>query len=356
MPTRTGGMRKFADEKALLSELSKMFHLLKANYKEQRNGREAAAAPSSASASSAARGSASRKASRKERSDTRRGSQRRSHHGGSIWILLKGAFGPKTVPTAMQSKRVDRRADQRALLSERRRAAALKAAEAYIQSAWQQAQEAELLNQDGTPTEEGDAYLAEQYALASRMLSPRATGAYLHQLVANHCRSGLDNAVTGATHNEVQYMLTGSEWEDICTREAAILFRYRTSVTPSGTAEDYFKEQLQARESTYHFATAEPTTKSGDVVPTKCFVRIRDSQRNKHTSALSTAKAVNYFKSNFGQVLRKELSGSRLPRGGAGDEAEVAPFANACKGNHQTASRSGASAHSANSGKKKRRR
>ncbi|KAG5508380.1 hypothetical protein JIQ42_08118 [Leishmania sp. Namibia] len=351
MPPKTAGMRKLTDEKSLLSELSKMFHILKANHKEQRNGREAAAV-----ATSAAAGATSGKASKKAKSDTRRGSRRRSCRGGSVWVVLKGGFGPKSVPTAMQSQRVDTRADQRALLSERRRAAALKEAEAYIESAWQQAREAELLTQDGTPTEEGDAYLAEQYALAAQMLSPRTTGAYLHQLVAKHCSAGAENAVTGVTHGGLEYMLTRSEWEDICTREAAILFRYRTSATPPGTAEDYFKQQLQAREVLYHFATAEPTTKTGDVVPTKCFVRIRDSQRNKHTSVLSTAKAVNYFKSNFGQVLRKELSGSRLPRGGAADEAMVATSANTSKGTHQTMPHSGTSTSHSSSGKKKKRR
>ncbi|CBZ23074.1 conserved hypothetical protein [Leishmania mexicana MHOM/GT/2001/U1103] len=354
MPAKTGGFRKLAEEKALLSDLSKMLHIIKANHKEQRNGREAVAA--AAAASTAAANAASLKASKKTKPDTRRGSQRRSQHGGSVWIVLKGGFSPKSVPTAMQTEKVDTRASGRALLSEKRRAAALKEAEAYIESAWQQAKEAELLTKDGVPTEGGDAYLAEQYALASRMLCPPTTGAHLHQLVASHCSSGLDDAVTGVAHGQPEYTLTRSEWEDICTREAAILFRYRTSATPAGTAEDYFRAQQQARENFYHFATAEPMTKAGDIVPTKCFVRIRDSQRDKHTCVLRTAKSVNYFKSNFGQVLRKELSASRLPRGGAADEGDAATSAHAGKGNHQVTPQSGAAAHHSNSGKKKRRR
>nr|CAJ2466249.1 unnamed protein product [Leishmania braziliensis] len=353
MSTKTGGMRKPVEEKALLSELSRMFHLLKANRKEQRNGREAATAAAASSAGVCTTGA---KASKRATRDARRGSQRRSRRGGSIWIVLKGGFGPRSVPTAAQAERVDTRANGRALLSERRRAASLKEAEAYIQSAWQQAQEAELLTKDGTPTEEGDAYLAEQYAMASRMLCPPTTGAHLSQLVANHCSSGLDNAVTGATHGQPAYVLTRSEWEDLCTREAAILFRYRTSATPCGTAEDYFKEQQQARENIYHFATAEPTTRAGDIVPTKCLVRIRDSQREKHTCILSTPKSVNYFKSNFGQVLRKELSGSRLPRGSTADEAAAAASANTSRGNHQATLQPGAATNSSSSGKRRRRR
>ncbi|GET85443.1 hypothetical protein, conserved [Leishmania tarentolae] len=354
MPAKTSGCRKLAEEKALLLDLSKMFHIIKANHKEQRNGREAVAG--AAAASAAASNVPGGKASKKAKIDTRRGSRRRSQHGGSVWIVLKGGFSSKSVPTAIQTAQVGRRASSRALLSEKRRAAALKEAESYIESAWQQVRDAGLLTKEGTPTEEGDAYLAEQYALASQMLRPSPTGAHLHQLVASHCHGSSDDAVAGLARDRPEYTLTRSEWEEICTREAAILFRYSTSATPAGTAEDYFKEQQQAREHLYYFATAEPVTKTGDIVPTKCLVRIRDSQRDRHTCILSTAKAVNYFKSNFGQVLRKELSASRLPRGGAADDGEAPPSSNCGKGNHQTTPHPSMAAHSSNSGKKKRRR
>lgn len=352
MPPKTGGMRKPAEEKALLAELGKMFHLIKATHKEQRNGREAATAAAAAAPSNA------KASTKKAKADTRRGSRRRSRHGGTVWMVLKGGFGPHAVPTAAQTALVDRRAASRALLSEKRRAAALRAAEAYIESAWQQAREAELVNKDDAPTEEGDAYLAEQYAMASKMLCPAAAGAHLHQLVANHCTSTAGAAETAATRGAPTYAMSRGEWEDLCTREAALLFRYRTSATPPETAEDYFRAQQQARERLYHFATAEPVAAggSGDVVPTKCIVRIRSSQRDKHTAILSTAKAVNYFRSNLGQVLRKELSGSRLPRGGntAGDDAE--PGSGAGKSGAQHGGGAAAAAHHATSAKKKRKR
>ncbi|KAG5512092.1 hypothetical protein JKF63_07556 [Porcisia hertigi] len=339
MPPRTGGLRRPTEEKALLAELSKMFHILKAKHKERRYGRESGAA------------------SGKAEGAPRRGSQRRSHRGGSVWIVLKGGFSPKSVPSATQADTVATRANRRVVLSERRRAAALKEAEGYINSAWQQAQEAELVGKDGTPTDEGNAYLAEQYAIASRMLCPPATGAQLHQLVKKHCHGVSEDSVTSTVSGPPTCKLTRNEWEDICTREAAIFFRYRTSATPSGTAEDYFKEQQQARENVHYFATSEPATNGGgDIVPTKCIVRIRDSQRDKYTSILSTTKSVSYFKSNFGQVLRKELSGSTLPRGIAADEADSAAGSSGGKGNYQTSQNGGATTNHSRSGKKKRRR
>lgn len=54
-----------------------------------------------------------------------------------------------------------------------------------------------------------------------------------------------------------------------------------------------------------------------DIVPTKCIVKIRNSQRHKHTSILHSQKAINYFVSNFMQTLKRELGAAscKLPRG-----------------------------------------
>lgn len=338
MPPRTGGMRKLAEEKVLLAELAKMFHVAKAHHKEQQNTDKVA---KKASGSTAAK-------------DARRGSQRCSRQGGSIWMVLKGGFDPRAVPLASNTAVVEARAEQRAALSEKRRAAALKEAEAYIESAWQRARESDLVSSENVPTEEGDAYLAEQYATASQMLALVPAGSFLHQLVESHSRGADTLSSSGGQKKTLpDGALSRVEWEDLCTREVAILYRYRTSATPSISAEDYFKEQQQAREQRYYFITAEPTEKAGaDVAPTKCVVRLRDSQRNKHTSILSTAKAVNYFKSNLGQVLRKELAGSKLPRGGA-DEGDSVAAAGAVKTSHNTAN---ANANAAHGSKKKRRR
>lgn len=352
MPPRTGGMRRPTEEKALLAELGKMFHVAKATHKEHHNAQHTSASPAVADKK--------KKAGRGAAKDTRPGSKRRSAHGGSIWMVLKGGFGPHAVPTAADSKCVAARAQQRAALSERRRVAALQEAEAYIESAWQQARESELVSSDNTPTEEGDAYLAEQYATAARMLAPSPAGAFLHQLVETHSGSA---AAAASPAESATFSLSRAEWEDVCTREAAIFFRYRTRATPSASAEEYFREQQNAREQQMHFATAEPMSRTGgDIAPTKCIVRLRDSQRNKFTSLLSTAKAVNYFKSNIGQVLRKELAGSKLARGGAGDEGDsgAAPGGKHGGGNTNNSSNNvGGSAGASNathSAKKKRKR
>ncbi|KPI85345.1 hypothetical protein ABL78_5600 [Leptomonas seymouri] len=350
MPSRNGGMRRPVEEKMLLAELSKIFHVAKANHKEQRNAHHTSSRGAAAAAPAADERQRKKMSSRSAVKDTRRGSQRRSQHGGSIWMVMKGGFAPRVVPLASNVAVVDARAQQRAALSEARRVAALKEAEAFVESAWQQARESELVNSDNTPTEEGDAYLAEQYATASAMLAPAPVGAFLHQLVDTH------GAAAGTPENPSttpDFALSRAEWEDVCTREAAILFRYRTSATPATSAEDYFKEQQHAREQRYGFTTAEPTVSSGaDAAPTKCIVRLRDSQRNKHTSVLSTAKAINYFKSNIGQVLRKELAGSSLPRGAAGEAesgAAAATAATSLKGSQKPA-------NTAHSPKKRRKR
>ncbi|KPA74837.1 hypothetical protein ABB37_08859 [Leptomonas pyrrhocoris] len=352
MPPRNGGLRKPTEEKALLAELAKMFHVAKAQHKEQHNVRRTPS-PAAAAAAPTANKQPAKMSTRKPAKDTRRGSQRRSQQGGSIWMVLKGGFGPRSVPLATNAAVVRTRAQQRAVLSEKRRVAALKEAEAYVESAWQQAREGELVNSDGTPTEEGDAYLAEQYAAASLMLAPAPVGSFLNQLVETHS-GGVADGKEKKPGEIPDFALTRGEWEDVCTREAAILFRYRTRATPSASAEDYFKEQQHAREQQYHFTTAEPTEGGGvDAAPTKCVVRLRDSQRNKHTAILSTAKAVNYFKSNIGQVLRKELAGSRLPRGGA-EEPEGGATAGVASKGHQSVANTNASA--AHSSKKKRKR
>ncbi|KAK7198689.1 hypothetical protein NESM_000832600 [Novymonas esmeraldas] len=362
MPTSAGGTRRLAEEKTLLSELSKLFHIIKANHKEQRNGRETAT-PAAAATTTAHSVAAPIKAARQRaKVDTRRGSRRRSRHGGSVWIVLKGGFGPRSVPTATDTRVVARRASGRAVLSEQRRVRSLAEAEAFVESAWQQAREAELLGSDGTPTDEGDAYLAEQYATASRMLCTTAVGTHLHQLVAQHCSSGAGAAVAATAavaEEEANDTLTASQWAEQCRREAAILFHYQTSATPSGTADDYVAAQQSVRSARYFFTTAEPVTESGDVVANKCIVRIRDSQRNKHTAILSTAKAVNYIRSNLGQVLRKELSGSRLPRSGVEevDATSAGAGAAAGKSSHTSQAHSGATAAGhTNNGKKRRRR
>jgi hypothetical protein len=361
MPPRNGGMRRPTEEKALLSEFAKMFHVAKANHKEHHNTSHTAETQPSPPP---ARQQHSKKESCTSAKETRRGSQRRSQHGGSIWMVLKGGFGPHSVPLASSTHRVAARADQRAALSEKRRVAALEAAEAYVESAWQQARESGLVNSDNTPTEEGDAYLAEQYATASKMLATAPVGEFLHSLVDTHSATAAAAAAPPPSDDDAKtgtFALTRAEWEDVCTREAAILFRYRTHATPpSLSPEEYFKAQQHAREQRYRFTTAEPTTDSGDdVAATKCIVRLRDSQRNKHTAILSTAKAANYFKSNIGQVLRKELAGSRLPRGGAEEMDSTAAIAGTSKGGHNAANNNNNNnnnANAAHSSKKKRKR
>ncbi|RNF14549.1 uncharacterized protein Tco025E_05857 [Trypanosoma conorhini] len=368
-----GGARALQDEKALLAELGRLFHVARANAREQRNTQRADAkrqkAPAATAAASAT-GRPPRIGSKKSRKCAR---------GGTVWVVLKGGFA--RVPTSEKASAVAHNSVFRGRLSERRRVQALERAEEYIKTAWQQAQEAGLLLDDGSGPngDEGLQYLREQYEVAAGMLRREPVGALLRQIVEQTIPSYAAPSAAAAAP-AAPARLTQDEWAGVIARENAILRRF---APPAGTEADaaaavlHEAAQVPAR---YYFPVAEPlaplervsaaaTTTEGyrdtggdapggeqarDVLPTKCIVRIRGSGRQKHTAILTSTKSVNYFKSNFMQVVRKELSGSKLPRGDDAVEGKQHP-PHQQQASHSAAAESGATGSSKKNSKRRRK-
>ncbi|RNF01206.1 hypothetical protein TraAM80_07144 [Trypanosoma rangeli] len=348
-----GGARALQDEKVLLAELGKLFHMARANVREQRNTQRAEAKRQKAPTTTAARAKRTAAAGAKggnltEGRPPRTGSKRsrKSTRGGTVWVVLKGGF--TRVPTSEKAQAIAHNTAFRGRLSERRRVQALERAEEYIQTAWQQAQEAGLLLDDGSGPngDEGLQYLREQYEVAAGMLRREPVGAFLKKIVAQTIPSyatvpaeATTPAAASLASAAAPMLLTRDEWADVIARETLILKRFAPSTsTEEDTGEAVLHEAAQVP-SRYYFPIAEPlapleaalaeTTvgyrdtgsdapggeQARDVLPTKCIVRIRGSGKQKHTAILASTKAVNYLKSNLMQVIRKELSGSKLPRG-----------------------------------------
>ncbi|EKF32236.1 hypothetical protein MOQ_003917 [Trypanosoma cruzi marinkellei] len=382
-----GGMRVLEDEKILLAELGKLFHVTRANARERRNTHRVEGRRRKASLPTAQMTTMAKTTGTKKRKDSREGrppkpgskrSRKSRTRGGSVWVVLKGGFAH--VPTSEKTSTITHKTIFRGRLSERRRVQALEEAERYIQTAWQQAQEAGLLLDDGSGPngDEGLHYLCEQYEVAAGMLRREPVGGFLKQIVDQTIPNGTPMSLTASIpmFTSVDNMGTSTqfsrdEWAGVIARENVILKRF----VPWAGKEEEKEEQEQRQQqvesnkkkkkkkeeeevemeveghgevvlqeadqvpSLYYFPIAEPlatcestsaetgmgfrntsgNTHSGeqarDVLPTKCIVRVRGSGRQKHTAILTSAKSVNYFKSNFMQVIRKELSGSKLPRG-----------------------------------------
>lgn len=303
-----GGARGLQDEKTLLAELGRLFHVARANVREQRGAHRPPPA---------------------------------ARRGGSVWVVLKGGFA--RVPAAGRAAKVAHNSAFRGRLSERRRVEALEAAEAYVATAWQQAREAGLLLEDGSAPsgDEGLQYLREQYEVAASMLRRGAVGACLKktvdQTVPGHIAAAAGSTPPAAPAAS-STLFTTEEWAGIIARENVILKRFARSAAAQDDGDMILHEAAQVAQR-YYFVTAEPLApphspsaetaagrgsgggsahggeKARDVLPTKCIVRIRGSNRCKHTSILASTKAINYFRSNFMQVIRKELGSSKLPRG-----------------------------------------
>ncbi|RNF21736.1 hypothetical protein TcG_03054 [Trypanosoma cruzi] len=358
-----GGMRVLEDEKVLLAELGKLFHMARANAREQRNthraeGRRRKATVTTTTPTTTRRTKTTTGAKKdlKEGRPPRTGSKRSrktSTRGGSVWVVLKGGFAH--VPTSEKTNTIAHNTVFRGRLSERRRVQALEEAERYIQTAWQQAQEAGLLLDDGSGPngDEGLQYLCEQYEVAAGMLRREPVGAFLKQIVDQTIPSSAPMSLTAPapTFSSVDNAATSTqlsrdEWAGVIARENVILKRF----APRASKEEEEKEEAEGHgesvlheadqvPSLYYFPIAEPLAsleaasavtgmgfretsddarggeQARDVLPTKCIVRIRGSGKQKHTAILTSTKSVNYFKSNFMQVIRRELSGSKLPRG-----------------------------------------
>ncbi|KAG8342982.1 hypothetical protein ERJ75_001330300 [Trypanosoma vivax] len=335
---RGNGARALQEEKTLLQELSKLFHVARANAREQRiikraaTSREGDGKPKNAVSS--ARQKPGLKAGHKANKCTSRA--RKSKNGGTVWVVLKG--GLAQVPTSGMTGVIAHNTEFRGRLSERRRLEALETAEVYVQTAWQQAQEAGLLLPDGSAPsgDEGLLYLREQYHVASGMLRREPVGQHLKQLVECSIPTTFKNDEVPFSSTSGATVYDKDTWADIITRENVILKRFNSRLSGVDSTDQILNEAENVA-SKFYFPVAEPLAPVGstaaqstnssnsievlhgeqvrDIVPTKCIVRIRGSNGKKHTTILSTAKSVNSFKTNFMKIIRKEVSGSMLSRG-----------------------------------------
>lgn len=360
------GARSLVDEKTLMSELGKLFHVARANVREQRNTSRAQKAKQKTTAARTtadivdAENATSDTEKKEEKKGQKKGRcgaspkvrRRGSRRGGTVWVLLKGGFA--RVPTAEKTALIAHNSAFRGRLSERRRVAALEAAEEYVRTAWHQAREAGLLLPDGSAPsgEEGFEYLREQYAVAASMLRREPVGAQLRrtveQTVPNHLAATPVAATTAASTSTTTMaaakasspLFTAEEWAGFIARENVILKRFASSAAAAAQDDgEMIMHEAALVASQYYFTIAEPLApvdsasadgvadtaggsgnahggeQAKDVLPTKCIVRIRNSNRTKRTTIIASVKAANYFKSNFMQVIRKELATSKLPRG-----------------------------------------
>ncbi|ORC85008.1 uncharacterized protein TM35_000391820 [Trypanosoma theileri] len=388
-----GGKRELQEEKTLLSELGKLFHITRANAREQRIKQQVSKTASANNAAKETSDSPQRERNSKQekkqklKQQTRSKKSRKSTRGGTVWVVLKGGFAQ--VPTEANSAVISHNKNFRGRLSERRRVEALEAAEQYVQTAWQQAQEAGLLVKDGSAPsgEEGLQYLREQYAVAAAMLKREAVGSQLKQIVDQTIPSGFVNSTasspssttTGVEATTTTTVCDKDKWAEIIARENVILNRFADVSAVKDDGELVHHEAAQIG-SKYYFNTFEPlapenmgsadiTTaghagsnsdallgeKGRDILPSKCIVRIRGSGKQKHTSIICTTKAVNYFKSNFMQIIRKELGNSKLPRGEETVEGKQQQQQHPPQRGNNAPSENNASGSSKNVGKKRQK-
>nr|CCC89445.1 conserved hypothetical protein [Trypanosoma congolense IL3000] len=342
---RRSGSRAVQEEKTLLQELSRLFHVARANAREQRITKRAEAAGGNENTTDIPTTHSKQKSKKKNSIGTVRKEKkltrgpRRNNRGGTVWVTLKGGFS--RVPMSSATAVVDHNKAFRGRLSEKRRVAALETAEAYVQTAWQEAQEAGLLLPDGSGPNGSDGfqYLREQYEVAAGMLRREPIGERLKQIVESTIPAGsvVASGTPPAAEAAPEPLYTRDQWADIITRENVILRRFATSSSLETDNTDRILDEAAQVPSRLYFTTAEPLApqefgsvalspnSSGadllnsaevkDVLPSKCIVRIRSSGGKKHTAILTTPKSVNGFKSHFMQILRKELGNSRLPRG-----------------------------------------
>lgn len=357
------GRRSLVSEKTVLSELGRMLHVIKAAAKEKRQVSKAEARVGKSSNPAAGGSEAKRKAAKKNgKGEARRGKSRHSRCGGSVWMVLKGGFDGHQVPVAgaqgrtsdyngskTKSLRPDvalARAAQRLEWVLKQRRAAVDGAESYIASAWREAEIGGLLSSAGgkgskaarTPTEEGRAYLSEQYQAATEMVKGPYLGEMLHTLVRSTTAAPPPTSSKTSTTVDpsawtpppppgeaIQQHLRAfqPQWEDLLRREAVLRHGLAEGEPPAVTTEDV----KQAVVHSWRYVAEAPGTASGgnDAKPTKCIIRLRSSAHQKFSAVLNNQKAVNSFNTNIVKVLRKELANdSVLPRGGK-DEMDAKP-------------------------------
>lgn len=349
--TPASGCRELLNERKIVSELSRMLNVVRTAYKEKKQVKKAANIEQNRSNTNAAVLSKRKKEAKKEGVDAKsekKGKTKRNSsnkHGGSVWILMKGGFHASNVPTEKKSFRVgddsltatEYRAYKRLQLELHLREKRLQNAEAYIESAWREAEIGGLLNSSAVnasnesirgrvPSEDGEVYLQEQYDVAKGLLDHAPVGQAMKDLTQNR-----GTAVQPSTGNSSlspmltallkQYMSKNkSRWMKLLEGENRIRLGFmeaNENTEISAVKEGDLFGQLLA--SWLHIVEEHRSTNAvkDDIKPTKCIIRLRNSQKEKHSSILSEPKAINYFTSHTLEVIRKEFyNSSVLPRGG----------------------------------------
>lgn len=344
----TVGRRDVEDDKTLVTELGRLLHVVKTNEKQRkvivRNKHKQKTASVDAT-----------QAAPKTAGDKRRRSRRAGQNAGSIWITLTPSFAAVTRQDTGNKKLSA--AEYRAVLSAKKSEAAIAAARDYIASAMSQAEEAGLAER-GVPTSiEGANYLAEQFAHAKNLARVAPVGHHLAQLVVS--TSGQSTAVSPLPMSGSSFQSSLSAAMDHVLRERTLLQCAAAVVRDEdGTVLETapvvepptlsVEDDARALAVQQRFLIGDATEADGDVLPTKCIVKLKGVSK-KVTSILRTQKAASNFKQNFTQLLKKEVS-SLLARDAA---SLTSPAAGKTKAPSSTTAHKAPSPSAKKSGKRK---
>lgn len=356
---RNSGRRELSSETALLSNLSRMLHSAKVAHKEKtlvkkveklaRKGKCETAPALENQGKETKMGSSNTMVDKPVKKKKRLSNKR----GGSVWIVLKGGFNASGVPlnktNGLSSKgfysAAEKRAMKRLNLELLQREKRLQDAEAYIDSAWREAENGGLLEaparsenkgkaQRGIPTEDGVTYLKEQYKVASQILSRPPIGQFMMDLINQHDSTGLSskpcsNSMPSHCLGILQeYLNTNRDrWKKLLHGEKFIGLGY-TAETESASNILVSEQEVRDELTRCWMPIAEKCNNDdgvvNDIEPEKCIVRIRNSQQEKHSAIISDSEAINSFKINILKVIKKGLSNSLLSKSGneTGHESE----------------------------------
>lgn len=350
--------RKLENDKIILSELGRMLHVVNAAEKERILRERCNNSPENDQvhrekpiAADDRRNSQGKKNVERKKLPNLQRKVRHSKKGGSVWVLLKGGFDSKQVPMANthskssnahgQGKNTEifslceNRALHRLHWNLQKRLEALESAEAYIESAWREAEKGELLvprskinsnvSQQGKermPTEEGKEYLMQQYQVASQMLFHSNDQGALFSLVQQTSgnRVAAPNELNRSTAIEQHIRLHSEQWKNVLQREKEIKEKQFNEVDNGKCVVSNEEIRKEVERNWVCITEKLASGKSSDISATKCFIRLRNSQRQKHSSILNSQKAAKNFATGIIKVLRKELTNnSVLPRSGKDD-------------------------------------
>lgn len=356
---QNSGRRELSNEATVLSNLSRMLHGAKVAHKEKRLVRKVEKMSRKQTQEMSTTHEGQRKEVKKEGVDAliakKAKKQKRSSNkrGGSVWIMMKGGFAASKVPInkvgdsegKLFSPAVEQRAIKRLEVELIQREKRLQDAEAYVDSAWREAEKGGLLQSisageakgsiaRGVPTEEGELYLMEQYKVASQLLSHPPVGQFVMDLTLKHGFTGLPATdYRSSISSECLRLLekhlqkNKNRWVKLLQGEKLISLGHvseKENAVKISVAEKEVMDELLRCWKPIAEDCCKQDEVDNDIQPTKCIIRVRNSQQQKHSSILSRKEEINSFKNNVLKVIKKGLSNSLLNKNGSAmiDEAE----------------------------------